>query len=120
LRHVLPVLFTSDADVAELVAKTLPVTAAFQLFDAFSTVSNGILRGLGRQDVGGIISLVVYYIVGLPISFSLGFTFHWDLYGLWAGVALGLVLSGIITAWFIVTTDWQEAVDAAVKRNEAG
>jgi MATE family multidrug resistance protein len=92
LRHILPALFTSDADVAKLVADTLPITAAFQLFDAFATVANGILRGLGRQDVGGVISLVVYYIVGLPISFWLGFTLHWDLMGLWAGPALGLVL----------------------------
>lgn len=91
-RHIIPKLFTSDEEVAKLVAATLPVTIAFQLFDALATTCNGILRGLGRQDFGGYVNLIAYYLVALPISFGMGFGLHWGLRGLWSGPAIALVL----------------------------
>ena len=63
LRNYLPWLFTNDADVAELTARTLPLNAAFQLFDALAALANGILRGLGRQEIGGYTSIFAYYVV---------------------------------------------------------
>ena len=84
LRDHLPWLFTNDADVVNVVAKVLPIIAVLQLFDAVAANSNGILRGLGRQKIGGWVSLFSYYVVGMPISFGTGFGLHWDLYGLWA------------------------------------
>lgn len=64
-RHYIPRLFTNDPDVIELTAKTLPLNAAFQLFDALAALCKGILRGLGRQEIGGYINLFAYYVVSL-------------------------------------------------------
>lgn len=61
LRFYVPRLFTSEPDVIELAAKVLPVNAAFQLFDALAAQCNGVLRGLGKQRVGGYISLLAFY-----------------------------------------------------------
>ena len=63
LRNFIPQLFTNDPDVIEMVAKILPLCAAFQLFDALAANSNGILRGLGRQKIGGWVNLFFYYAV---------------------------------------------------------
>jgi multidrug resistance protein, MATE family len=63
LRNYIPQLFTSDPDVIEIVASVLPLCAAFQLFDALAANCNGILRGLGRQEVGGYVNLFAYYVV---------------------------------------------------------
>lgn len=84
LRNHLPWLFTNDVDVAELVAKVLPVCAALQLLDALAANCNGILRGLGKQAIGGWVGLFSYYAVGIPVSLATGIGLHWDLYGLWA------------------------------------
>ena len=92
LRNYIPQLFTSDPEVIELVANILPLCAAFQLFDALAACCNGILRGLGRQEVGGWVQLFCYYAVAMPISMGTAFGLHWDLYGLWSGVALALGL----------------------------
>ncbi|EGE01280.1 MATE efflux family protein [Trichophyton equinum CBS 127.97] len=67
LRFYIPALFTSDEDVIELIAAVLPLCASFQLFDAFATNCNGVLRGLGRQSIGGYAQLFCYYVVALPI-----------------------------------------------------
>ncbi|KAH0547638.1 hypothetical protein FGG08_000127 [Glutinoglossum americanum] len=71
LRKFIPQLFTNDPDVIEMVAKVLPLCAAFQLFDALAANCNGILRGLGRQEIGGWVNLFFYYVVSsikLPVE----------------------------------------------------
>lgn len=83
LRYQLPRLITSDPVVIELVATIMPLCAAFQLFDASTAMCNGILRGIGRQEIGGYVSLFSYYVVALPISLATCFGLHWGLWGLW-------------------------------------
>jgi MATE family multidrug resistance protein len=68
LRDYIPQLFTNDPDVREIVASVLPLCAAFQLFDALAANCNGILRGLGRQEVGGYVNLFAYYVVSTHLS----------------------------------------------------
>lgn len=63
LRGYIPKLFTEDEDVIAVVAGVLPLCAAFQLFDSLAASCNGILRGLGRQEIGGVVNLVAYYVV---------------------------------------------------------
>ena len=120
LRSHIPQLFTSDPEVIALVARTLPLCAAFQLFDALSACCNGILRGLGRQEVGGYVQVFCYYVVAMPISMSTAFALGWQLEGLWAGVATALGLVAIIEGMFLWRTDWQRSVDDAKVRNERG
>ncbi|KAL1955441.1 hypothetical protein VTO42DRAFT_8534 [Malbranchea cinnamomea] len=117
LRHYIPMLFTSDADVAELVSQVLPLCASFQLFDSLATNCNGALRGLGRQAVGGYVQLFCYYVVALPISFGTAFGLDWSLWGLWTGVAIGLFLVSLIEGIFLTQTDWERSVAEARKRN---
>jgi MATE family multidrug resistance protein len=68
LRNYIPHLFTNDPDVVALVAGVIPLCAAFQLFDALAANCNGILRGLGRQEVGGYVNLFAYYVVSIQLS----------------------------------------------------
>jgi len=120
LRSYIPQLFTSDPDVIGLVAKTLPLVAAFQLFDALAACCNGILRGLGRQEVGGYVQLFCYYAVAMPISMGTAFGLGWKLEGLWAGVAIALGLVTIIESLFLWGVNWERSVEDARNRNERG
>lgn len=120
LRNYIPQLFTNDPDVIDLVASVLPLCAAFQLFDALAANLGGLLRGLGRQEIGGWVNLFCYYVIAMPISFGTAFGLGWGLYGLWSGVALALGLVAALEAIFISRADWDESVEAAKKRNNAG
>jgi MATE family multidrug resistance protein len=91
-RNYIPQLFTNDEEVIMLVARVLPLCVAFQLFDALAAVGNGLLRGLGRQEIGGYVNLFCYYVVAMPISFGTAFGLNWNLEGLWTGVAIALGL----------------------------
>ena len=118
LRNNLPQLFTSDPEVIDLVAKVLPLCAAFQLFDALAACCNGILRGLGRQEVGGYVQLFCYYVVAMPVSMGTAFGLGWQLYGLWAGVAIALGLVAATEGVFLWRTNWEISVEDANTRNE--
>ena len=120
LRTILPGLFTSDADVIDLVAGILPLVAAFQLFDALACFCNGILRGLGRQEIGGYVQVFAYYAVAMPISMGTAFGLGWQLYGLWAGVAIALGLVACVEGTFLFRANWDKSVEAANMRNERG
>lgn len=117
LRTYIPRLFTNDQDVIDLVAMILPLCAAFQLFDALSACCNGLLRGLGKQEIGGYVNLFCYYVVAMPISFGTAFGLGWDLLGLWSGVAIALGLVAAIEAAFLYKTSWEDSVREAQHRN---
>jgi multidrug resistance protein, MATE family len=118
LRSYIPRLFTSDPDVIAIVSAILPLCAAFQLFDALAANCNGILRGLGRQEVGGYVQVFCYYAVAMPISMGTAFGLHWGLWGLWTGVAIALGLVAAIEGVFLSRASWEDSVEAARRRNE--
>lgn len=65
-------------------------------------------------------NLFCYYVIAMPISFGTAFGLGWELEGLWTGVALALGLVAGIEALFLYKTDWQDAVEEAERRNDAG
>jgi len=92
LRFKLPLLFTNDPDVINMVGAAMPVVAVMQVFDGLSAVSHGLLRGIGRPEIGGYANAITYYTIGLPISLGTAFGLGWKLAGLWFGVTIGLLL----------------------------
>lgn len=62
-----------------------------QVFDGLGAGAHGLLRGIGKQSIGGPANLIAYYVISLPISLSLAFGAGWRLEGLWTGVTIGLI-----------------------------
>lgn len=81
---------TPEETVIDQVVKVMPVIATFQLFDSLATTLNGVLRGLGKQAIGSVISVVCYYLIAMPVSFTTAFELGWELVGLWSGIAVAL------------------------------
>ncbi|KAG5982640.1 hypothetical protein E4U55_001620 [Claviceps digitariae] len=120
LRFHLPLLFTNDPGVIQAVARVLPFVAVMQVFDGLSAGAHGLLRGIGKQSIGGPANLISYYVISLPISLALAFGLDWKLQGLWAGVTVGLVIVSLIEYTYLLKTDWHKAALEAEARNAAG
>ena len=86
--------FTSDPLVIEIGVGLFLVAAVFQLFDGLQTVTTGALRGLGNTHVPMVANLIGHWAIGLPIAYFLCFKRGWGVQGLWAGLAIGLILVG--------------------------
>lgn len=89
MRYQLPLLFTKDDDVIDLVAAVMPIVSVMQVFDGLAAGAHGLLRGIGKQSIGGPANIIAYYALSLPCSLALAFGLDWKLSGLWLGVTVG-------------------------------
>jgi multidrug resistance protein, MATE family len=90
LPHGLAALYTGDHSVVAVAASLIPLAGVFQVFDGLQVVAGGILRGLGETRVAMLVNVLGYWILGLPVSYLLGFVAGWGPVGLWWGLVLGL------------------------------
>ena len=96
LRHWIPTLFTTNAEVIALTSQLLVFSALYQLSDGIQNVSIGILRGI--QDVKVImpIALVSYWLLNLPVGYLLGFELGMGPAGLFLGFTFGLSSAAVL------------------------
>jgi MATE family multidrug resistance protein len=96
-------LFSTEAAVIAIGAQLLGVAAAFQLFDGLQVTATGALRGLGETRVPMLVSLVGYWISGLPLGWWLCFRAGYGVVGLWLGLAasLGFVGTALLALWHV-------------------
>lgn len=109
-KEAIPRLFTSDPEVVSLAANVLPLAACLQFVDSIAVMGAGILRGQGRQYIGGWANLVAYYIIALPLSIVAAFVWHWDLLGLLMGVSLALLFLAVMETYIVLHTNWKEVL----------
>ena len=111
-------IFTSDTQVAHLVARVLPLVALFVFADNIAGVADGVLNGMGRQHVGAWCNLASYYLSALPIGFWLCFRNGWGLSGLWAALAGSLIVACLITVVILLCSNWQKEALKAEERSK--
>ncbi|KLU92699.1 MATE efflux family protein subfamily [Magnaporthiopsis poae ATCC 64411] len=116
LRRQLPAVFTDDSKVISIASQAMLVCAIMQIFDALAAVSHGILRGVGRQAIGGYANLFSYYFVALPVSLSTAFALGWKLSGLWVGLVSGLAVVSALELLYLYSSDWDSAIAQAAER----
>jgi MATE family multidrug resistance protein len=94
-------VFTPDPTVIAASATLLAIAALFQLADGIQVVAIGALRGAGDTRTPMLTHLVSFWVVGLPLGYWLCFTRNWGAAGLWAGLCIGLILTGsvLLLAW---------------------
>ncbi|MGZ4078108.1 MAG: MATE family efflux transporter, partial [Bacteroidia bacterium] len=68
-RNYLPSLFTKDPDVIAIASSLLVIAAFFQLSDGVQVVGLGALRGVKDVKIPTIITLLAYWVIGLPMSY---------------------------------------------------
>ena len=82
-----------NADVLALAVSFLHVAAAFQLVDGIQVTASMSLRGL--KDARGPMWLAgaSYWLAGAPVGLLLGFGFGMKGFGIWLGLAFGLLVA---------------------------
>ncbi|MGU7773864.1 MATE family efflux transporter [Burkholderia sp. MR1-5-21] len=80
----------ANADVLRLATGLLTIAALLQIFDCSQNIGVGILRGLGDVKSAFRISIVGYWMIGLPVAWATGVMLGYGIYGIWIGLAIGL------------------------------
>jgi len=86
----------TNADVLRLATGLLTIAALLQVFDCSQNIGVGILRGLGDVKSSLRISIVGYWMIGLPVAWSAGVLMGYGIYGIWAGLAVGLASTAML------------------------
>lgn len=87
--------YTEDPAIARQATGFLWLAAAFQLFDGLQATANGALRGLKDTRVPMLITLVSYWVVGMPVAWWLAFRAGLGPAGLWWGLTAGLGMAAL-------------------------
>lgn len=95
-KNYLPLVYIDDSQVVEMAASLLVIAAVFQLSDGLQVVALGALRGLSDVKVPTLVTLLAYWVVGLPLGYLLAFKFHYNELGIWIGLLIGLTLTAIM------------------------
>lgn len=113
-RESLVRLYTKEEAVIKLAKKVLIIGAVYQVNDSLSCLTSGILRGQGRQRIGGYLNLFSYYFIALPLAFYLSFNKNLQLLGLWLGMLIALVTLSILQLYFVMFCDWDFIINECI------
>lgn len=99
-RHVLSlyvdVTDPANAQLVVLAVRYLGVAALFQMFDGIQAVGAGALRGLQDTRMPLAIALFGYWLPGFGLSLGLGLFTPLGGFGVWIGLAAGLVVVAVL------------------------
>ncbi|MES2733676.1 MAG: MATE family efflux transporter [Bacteroidota bacterium] len=89
-------LYMDDPQVTEIATSLVIIAGFFQLSDGIQVVGLGILRGLADVNIPTFITLLAYWLIGLPLGYLLAFKLGMGAQGIWIGLLVGLSISAIL------------------------
>lgn len=118
-RHQIPLIFSNDQVIREITAGSFLTVALFQAIDSILGGTNGMMRGLGRQDIAAWIVTVGNYAGSVPLAFWLELgPPRMGLDGLWIGFAAGSVIIIVAEGTYMRWLRWQDCVDIVKARED--
>jgi MATE family multidrug resistance protein len=94
--HLLIGAFSRDPAVLAIGPSLLGIAGLCLVFDGTQSISTGILRGLGETRIPMVTALASYWVIALPLGYTACFRWGWGVQGMWAGLAVGLVIVGAV------------------------
>ncbi|MEB2780627.1 MATE family efflux transporter [Algoriphagus sp. C2-6-M1] len=96
MRAYLPTLYIENEEVVALAASLLIIAGMFQLSDGIQVAGLGVLRGLEDVKFPTVITLVAYWVIGLPLGYFLAFELEMAEKGIWYGLLIGLSITAVV------------------------
>ncbi|GLI58905.1 hypothetical protein VaNZ11_000687 [Volvox africanus] len=106
-------LMTTEQEVLALTRQVMPVLAVCFIFDGQNVVLSSVLRGAGRQWFGAGCNLVGWWLVGIPLAYSLGLQVGMGVQGIWTGFTTASGLQACVQWIVVAQMDWEAEVRRA-------
>lgn len=96
-------LYTPNPEIQQIAVSLLLLACIFQFSDALQVNAAGALRGYKDTRIPLLGILVAYWMIGLPLGYSLALTDfwgqQWGARGFWIGIIIGLTIGSILLIW---------------------
>ncbi|PWJ57453.1 MATE family multidrug resistance protein [Dyadobacter jejuensis] len=99
LRSQLPKAFNKNEEVIALASYLLLFAAIFQISDSTQAIGAGLLRGIKDVKAPTFFIGIAYWVLGIPIGYTLAFHMGYGAAGMWLGLIIGLTFASI----FLIT-----------------
>ncbi|WP_339758212.1 MATE family efflux transporter [Algoriphagus aquimarinus] len=96
MRSYLPTLYIDNNEVVAMSASLLIIAGLFQLSDGIQVAGLGVLRGMQDVQFPTVITLVAYWVIGLPLGYFLAFELGMAEKGIWYGLLIGLSITAVV------------------------
>ncbi|WP_370621766.1 MATE family efflux transporter [Bacillus sp. JCM 19034] len=112
-REPIAYLYTRDYDVVILAGQFFIIAIFYQISDAAQSGLQGVLRGYKDVQVPFIIAFISYWVIGMPVGYSLAAYTNLGPFGLWIGITIGLSCAalGFLIRLLVV----QKRVESAIE-----
>ncbi len=94
--HWVAAVYSQDPAVIERAIELLLLAAIFQFPDGLQVSAAGALRGYKDTRAPMGITLVAYWLIGLPLGYYLGFRAGLGARGIWMGLIAGLSVAAVL------------------------
>ncbi|MFT6971852.1 MAG: MATE family multidrug resistance protein [Roseivirga sp.] len=112
-----PTLYVDDPELIQIAGSLIIVASFFQLSDGVQVVGLGALRGMSDVKIPTIITLISYWVLGIPASYLFGFVLEMGPEGIWYGLLVGLSASAIALFVRFKILAKEKAISFAVSLN---
>ncbi len=96
-------IYTTSTDIQAIAISLLILAGFFQFSDAVQVICTGALRGYKDTRFPLLIVFISYWLIGLPLGYSLGLTELWGPpqgpQGFWTGLIAGLSIAALLMSW---------------------
>ncbi|KAM4699485.1 multidrug and toxin extrusion protein 1-like isoform 2-T2 [Discoglossus pictus] len=116
LRTPIAHIFTTDKDILSIVIQAMPIAVLYYVFDSASCVFSGLLRGIGKPEIGAIAFTFGYLLITFPVGAPLMFVLKLGIRGFWIGITVSFVCIDIFFLIYFWRLNWQDMTDKAQER----
>ncbi|POM64607.1 Multidrug/Oligosaccharidyl-lipid/polysaccharide (MOP) Flippase Superfamily, partial [Phytophthora palmivora] len=110
----IPHLFLEKGDGADLASMVMAIWSPLTIVDGLNAVTQGVLRGAGKQKAAAITNGVACYIFGVPLGAFLAFQNGLGVLGLWLGVGFGCAVNfGTMIVLILCFWSWEKLASDA-------
>ncbi len=96
LRHQMGALFTDNAEVQQIVAMLIIMLMVYQFGDGLQYTFANALRGIACVRPMVTYAFIAYFVISLPMGYTLGFPCGLGILGIWIAFPFGLTAAGIL------------------------
>lgn len=72
------------------------LAAIFQVSDGIQAAAMSMLRGIKDVVWASVIAVFSYWVISIPVSYLLGETAGKEMYGIWLGFTVGLIVASVL------------------------
>ncbi len=100
--------FTPHHDVIREGIKALRLLAVVQIFQASGLVFANSLMGAGDTRYVMFADVLLHYVILLPLTYLMGVTLQWGIYGAWGAIDIYIFLMGLFMGVRFLRGKWQK------------